>query len=716
MKGFALVLLLPAIALAAEVPFVPNGLMHQGRMLGPNDEPVTSKLTMTFSIYAQGVGGTALWTETKEVEFESGFYSVVLGDPATDGPAIPSSVFAGPVFLGVRVGDANEMYPRLQVTAAAFAARADLANRMVGGTIQSATIQDSTLVNPASIRVGSQEVIDATGRYVGPDDQLNAATLGNIAASEYLLRDTADQQYIRRAGDVIDGTLSTTGELRAATLVSTTTVGPPLTVASSVMVPRLNAELLDGRPGSDYVTQGEFTAHNFENLSLNSSFERAGSGGLPLFFEAFGPVDAVGGRALVQRTNIDLPPVFGGWALRVADSDPTRTVAVRQTIIPQGQAAGLAGRKFTAAIHAIHNTGNESRSAICIVDRGDPFAPDASPETVSATCATPAVSASEFQRISVTHTVGENPAGLWVVFGPTPPGVTGEAFRSSGTVFDGLMVVEGSHRPAWSAHLSERLGTSTVVGNVLVDASVTGDKIAATSLSGSHFAEGSIHGDRLTNSSVSASKLQMGAGSGLDADLIDGLDSTAFMRVNPPGGVVETSGSLTVRGSLGVGPSAPAAKLHVSSGNDVQMRLETTGNTNEIQFVRGSSTWRVGTNVANDFRIYANAQAAPPLTITSAGKVGFGGATVDNNFDVQVNGSLKVTGQTDFGCVYRSNTSTSTSGSVSCIDNTKVVSGGCSIAGGAIITSGPDQNRTGWSCAGSSGANTTVSYAVCCRY
>ncbi len=64
---------------------------------------------MTFRIYDSAVGGTTLWTESKNVQVFDGLFSTFLGDLA----ALPSNIFDGrALFLGIQVGGEPEASPR----------------------------------------------------------------------------------------------------------------------------------------------------------------------------------------------------------------------------------------------------------------------------------------------------------------------------------------------------------------------------------------------------------------------------------------------------------------------------------------------------------------------------------------------------------------------------------------------------------------------------
>lgn len=71
---------------------------------------------LKFRIYADSLAGTALWTEIQEVELNGGVYSAVLG---TINPLnVP---FDQPYYVGVAIGTAAEMLPRIPLTSAPYA-------------------------------------------------------------------------------------------------------------------------------------------------------------------------------------------------------------------------------------------------------------------------------------------------------------------------------------------------------------------------------------------------------------------------------------------------------------------------------------------------------------------------------------------------------------------------------------------------------------------
>lgn len=91
-----------------------NELGWQGRVLDASGEPITGNLSLSFSIYTDSTGGTALWSEMHpSVMAENGLVSVQLGSVTP----FPDELFSHPVlYLGVEVESDGEMSPRTELT------------------------------------------------------------------------------------------------------------------------------------------------------------------------------------------------------------------------------------------------------------------------------------------------------------------------------------------------------------------------------------------------------------------------------------------------------------------------------------------------------------------------------------------------------------------------------------------------------------------------
>ncbi|MBN1814212.1 MAG: hypothetical protein JXA14_20405, partial [Anaerolineae bacterium] len=100
---------------AAPADVVSNTISYQGRLLDGEDNPVDGATVMTFSLYAEAIGGAPLWQGRLSVPVNEGLFDVTLGvDPALfNGQAL---------WLGVWVeGDSQELQPRRQLLPAPYA-------------------------------------------------------------------------------------------------------------------------------------------------------------------------------------------------------------------------------------------------------------------------------------------------------------------------------------------------------------------------------------------------------------------------------------------------------------------------------------------------------------------------------------------------------------------------------------------------------------------
>ena len=99
---------------------VPNTLNYQGVLTGTDGKPIADGLyQLTFKLYEQATGGTAMWSETQAAQVSRGVFSVLLGK-ATSLANIP---FNKPYWLGITVGNGSEMTPRVELGASAYSLR-----------------------------------------------------------------------------------------------------------------------------------------------------------------------------------------------------------------------------------------------------------------------------------------------------------------------------------------------------------------------------------------------------------------------------------------------------------------------------------------------------------------------------------------------------------------------------------------------------------------
>jgi len=155
--AFVVVLSLALLSTAA-LAEVPGQMNYQGTLTDSNGVAVDDIVSMTFRIYADSTGGSALWSETQSsVEVSDGIFNVLLGRVN----ALSDMVFQNPTrWLGITLFDDPEMQPRQRIAAVGYAfraAEADTADHVRGGGAGSDgdwTIVGNNMYSAVSGRVG----------------------------------------------------------------------------------------------------------------------------------------------------------------------------------------------------------------------------------------------------------------------------------------------------------------------------------------------------------------------------------------------------------------------------------------------------------------------------------------------------------------------------------------------------------------------------------
>lgn len=132
-----------AFAAPAFSPYVPSVVGFEGRLADAAGQPVADgNYTITFSLYSEVTGGTALWSETQSVAVMGGLYSVQLGSVT---PLAPNQ-FEGNRWLGVTIAGDSEMAPRIFVSAVPYAFSARQAMGLQGRDVAAAAPQDGDVL------------------------------------------------------------------------------------------------------------------------------------------------------------------------------------------------------------------------------------------------------------------------------------------------------------------------------------------------------------------------------------------------------------------------------------------------------------------------------------------------------------------------------------------------------------------------------------------
>ena len=209
---------------------VPRLIQFSGQLRDRAGQPLTGAATVTFSVYSRSDAGPPLWVEVQTVDLDrSGRYTVFLGGATTGG--IPADLFGTTEerWLGVGAPGLPEG-PRTLLVSVPYALKAQDAETLGG--------------KPASAYV------------LAPSDGTTAAAASKSPTDTV----TAAAAPGGGSGDVVARTLTATIE-DAPGLQLETRTGPPMVIRSTVMVPNLNADLLDG-----------FHAAAFPRLAVPNTF------------------------------------------------------------------------------------------------------------------------------------------------------------------------------------------------------------------------------------------------------------------------------------------------------------------------------------------------------------------------------------------------------------------------------------------------------------
>jgi hypothetical protein len=156
-KLFIIISMLAVLSITASSE-VPQQVNYQGYLTNDVGDPVEGDVQMVFSIYDVPTAGTALWWEEQTVLVINGIYNVQIGQDPTGNP-FPGNLFESQRWLGVTVEFDTEMTPRQVLTCTPFAMRAEVADAVVDGAVDTVHIMNNA-VTGAKIDNGTVEAVD----------------------------------------------------------------------------------------------------------------------------------------------------------------------------------------------------------------------------------------------------------------------------------------------------------------------------------------------------------------------------------------------------------------------------------------------------------------------------------------------------------------------------------------------------------------------------
>ncbi|UCE18042.1 MAG: hypothetical protein JSV84_14435 [Gemmatimonadota bacterium] len=229
---------------------VPRHISFQGKLHDNAGNPLTGLYEVTFRIYSTQSGGSALWSETMNVQCENGLYNVILGktNPITLN-------FDGQYYLGVQVTGDSELSPRYEFTSVPGAFRAAVA--------------DSSATSASAVEADKVDGKDAA-EFAASDHQHDDRyyTETELKTNDGSVNEAGDPVSWFKIKDMpagfADGTdeVGTTGEgisqINEGTGITVTNpTGPTATVAADIGT------------GADQVAAGNHTHHSLNAADSN---------------------------------------------------------------------------------------------------------------------------------------------------------------------------------------------------------------------------------------------------------------------------------------------------------------------------------------------------------------------------------------------------------------------------------------------------------------
>ena len=272
MKKFILLLILLPIITLAQIPQTMN---YQGRLEDNSGNPVSDgNYTIVFTIYDAATNGNSLWTETRTVTTEDGFFNLTLGENTAIN--INSNQ---QIWLNISIGG-NDLTPRTKLSGSLSSLSSkSIENTTTAGNSVVSSINSSTGgVDASKIADGSvsntefQLLDGVTSAIVGISDSQTLTNKTLTDASTFIVDNTDDTKKLKFELSTI-----TPGNTRTITVpdANTTIVGTDATQTLTNKTIDASSNTITNIFPDQSGNSGKFLSTDGTNLS----WETAGGGG-----------------------------------------------------------------------------------------------------------------------------------------------------------------------------------------------------------------------------------------------------------------------------------------------------------------------------------------------------------------------------------------------------------------------------------------------------
>ena len=263
---------------------IPKTISYQG-ILTEGEEKVDGDKTFTFKLYESETGGASIWDNYRILNVKNGVFEVVLGKEKPLNLA-----FDKPYWLGVKVGSAGELTPRIPLSASAYSLNAQ--SVADGAAVKSInTIKDNVIIkageNITVTSVDSVITISAAFSQATTNTLDKAYDQGGAGAGRTI---TADAGAVNIAGN---GGLTVNGN----TGIGTTSPSQKLDVKGTV---QMEGFKMPAGAASGYVLQSDANGVGTWKAPASSGI---GGSGSTNYLPRFTGATSLGNSELYQSGN-----------------------------------------------------------------------------------------------------------------------------------------------------------------------------------------------------------------------------------------------------------------------------------------------------------------------------------------------------------------------------------------------------------------------------
>ena len=374
----SVLVLMGVVVIVAALPIagfceVPQKIGYQGKLTDDLGNPLDGDYMMVFSIYDAPSGGTVLWGEAQTVTVANGIFNVQIGQDPIGNP-FPANLLDGSRWLGVTVGEDDEMTPRQPLTSVPYALQA---GSIPAGAVTSVMLADEavTAEKVAVAAITADKIVGGTGSGVDADQLdghdttyfASAATVTALESQVAALQNQVNTLVTLLANVTRNGNNITFTGVNVRIVNGTGTTDGTTNGLGNLIVGYNEIRGGDNRTGShnivvgmqnDYSSYGGMVVGRFNTISGMFSSVTAGDNNT-----ASGVFSSVSGGQFNESFS-NYSAVLGGQLNRAGDNSNPNNHGVGEYATVSGGYSNHANGAASSVVAGYNNTASGSISSV----------------------------------------------------------------------------------------------------------------------------------------------------------------------------------------------------------------------------------------------------------------------------------------------------------------------------------------------------------------